>query len=191
MSTPTTSARGAGAARWIAAGTCVRIVLAPVIMALVLAGEDAELVAALMFVAVAATDFWDGWLARRWDITTTLGSFLDTTADKLLVTGVLIALVGANRVSTWIASIIVGRELVILALRGMVAADGFVMPPSIWGKLKTAIQFVAIPLAILRPGDPIAGMYLDEWVMLVAAFITVMSAVEYLQRFSSALTGHD
>ena len=191
MSTPTTSARGPGAVRLVAAGTCARIVLAPVIMALVLAGDAAEVAAAVLFVAVAATDFWDGWLARRWGITTTLGSFLDTTADKLLVTGVLIALVGADRVSTWIAAIIVGRELVILALRGVVAVDGEVMPPSIWGKLKTAIQFVAIPLAILRPGSPIAGLYLDQWVMLVAAAITVMSAVEYLQRFSSALTGRD
>ena len=177
--------------RLVTAGTCARIVLAPVIMALVLAGDAAEVAAAVLFVAVAATDFWDGWLARRWGITTTLGSFLDTTADKLLVTGVLIALVGADRVSTWIAAIIVGRELVILALRGVVAVDGEVMPPSIWGKLKTAIQFVAIPLAILRPGSPIAGLYLDQWVMLVAAAITVMSAVEYLQRFSSALTGRD
>jgi CDP-diacylglycerol--glycerol-3-phosphate 3-phosphatidyltransferase len=191
VSTSTTSARGAGAARWIAAGTCVRIVLAPLIMALVLAGDEADVVAAVLFVAVAATDWWDGWLARRWRITTTLGSFLDTTADKLLVTGVLIALVEAGRVSTWIAAIIIGRELVILALRGMVAVDGAVMPPSIWGKLKTAIQFVAIPLAILRPGDPVGGLYLDEWVMLVAAAITVMSAIEYLQRFSSALTGRD
>jgi CDP-diacylglycerol--glycerol-3-phosphate 3-phosphatidyltransferase len=185
VSTSTTSARGPGAERLIAAGTCARIVLAPVIMALVLAGDDAEVVAALLFVAVAATDFWDGWLARRWGITTTLGSFLDTTADKL------IALVGADRVSTWIAAIIIGRELVILALRGVVAVDGEVMPPSIWGKLKTAIQFVAIPLAILRPGDPIGGLFLDEWVMIVAAAITVMSAVEYLQRFGSALTGRD
>jgi len=191
VSTPTTSARGPGAARLIAAGTCVRIVLAPVVMALVLAGDDAELVATVLFIAVAATDFWDGWLARRWRITTTLGSFLDTTADKLLVTGVLIALVGADRVSPWIASIIVGRELVILALRGLVAVDGTVMPPSVWGKLKTAIQFVAIPLSILRPGDPVGGMYVDEWVMLVAAFITIMSAVEYLQRFGSALSGRD
>jgi CDP-diacylglycerol--glycerol-3-phosphate 3-phosphatidyltransferase len=191
VSTSTTSARGAGAARWIAAGTCVRIVLAPLIMALVLAGDEADVVAAVLFVAVAATDWWDGWLARRWRITTTLGSFLDTTADKLLVTGVLIALVEAGRVSTWIAAIIIGRELVILALRGMVAVDGAVMPPSIWGKLKTAIQFVAIPLAILRPGDPVGGLFLDEWVMLVAAAITVMSAIEYLQRFSSALTGRD
>jgi CDP-diacylglycerol--glycerol-3-phosphate 3-phosphatidyltransferase len=169
----------------------VRIVLAPLIMALVLAGDEADVVAAVLFVAVAATDWWDGWLARRWRITTTLGSFLDTTADKLLVTGVLIALVEAGRVSTWIAAIIIGRELVILALRGMVAVDGAVMPPSIWGKLKTAIQFVAIPLAILRPGDPVGGLFLDEWVMLVAAAITVMSAIEYLQRFSSALTGRD
>jgi CDP-diacylglycerol--glycerol-3-phosphate 3-phosphatidyltransferase len=191
VSTSTTSARGAGAARLIAAGTCVRIVLAPVIMALVLAGDEADVVAAVLFLAVAATDWWDGWLARRWRITTTLGSFLDTTADKLLVTGVLIALVEAGRVSTWIAAIIVGRELVILALRGVIAADGVVMAPSIWGKLKTAIQFVAIPLAILRPGDPIGGLFLDEWVMLVAAAITVMSAIEYLQRFSSALTGRD
>ena len=63
MSTSTTSARGAGAARLIAAGTCVRIVLAPVIMALVLAGDEADVVAAVLFLAVAATDWWDGWLA--------------------------------------------------------------------------------------------------------------------------------
>ena len=191
MSTRTTSARGPRAARFIAAGTCVRIVVAPIVMALVLAGQDAEVPAAALFAAAAATDYWDGRLARRWGITTTLGSFLDTTADKLLVTGVLIALVGAERVSPWIAAIIVGRELIILGLRGVVAVDGAVMAPSIWGKLKTAVQFAAILLAILRLGDPLGGLYLDEWVMLAAAAITVMSAVDYLQRFSSALTGRD
>ena len=191
MSTPTTSARGPMAARFIAAGTCARILLAPVVMALVLAGDGAEVVAAVLFAFAAATDWWDGRLARRWNLTTTLGSFLDTTADKLLVTGVLVALVGADRVSPWIAAIIVGRELIILGLRGAVAVDGAVMQPSIWGKLKTTIQFIAILLAILRPGGTIGGEYLDEWVMLVAAAITVMSAVEYLQRFGSALTGRD
>ena len=191
MSTRATSARGPIAARFIAAGTYGRIVLAPVIMGLVLAGSDFEIPAALLFAFAAATDWWDGRLARRWNLTTTLGSFLDTTADKLLVTGVLIALIGADRVSPWIVAIIVGRELVILGLRGVVAVDGAVMQPSIWGKLKTTIQFVAILLAILRPGEPIAGQYPDEWVMLVAAFITVMSAVDYLQRFAPALTGRD
>jgi CDP-diacylglycerol--glycerol-3-phosphate 3-phosphatidyltransferase len=179
------------AARFIAAGTCARIVLAPIVMALVLAGKDFEIAAAALFAFAAATDYWDGRLARRWGVTTTLGSFLDTTADKLLVTGVLIALIGADRVSPWIAAIIVGRELIILGLRGVVAVDGSVMQPSIWGKLKTTIQFVAILLAILRFGQPIAGEYFDEWVMLVAAGITVMSAVDYLQRFAPALTGRD
>jgi CDP-diacylglycerol---glycerol-3-phosphate 3-phosphatidyltransferase len=191
VSTRATSARGPIAARFIAAGTYARIVLAPIVMGLVLAGADYEVPAALLFAFAAATDWWDGRLARRWNLTTTLGSFLDTTADKLLVTGVLIALIGADRVSPWIVAIIVGRELVILGLRGVVAVDGAVMQPSIWGKLKTTIQFVAILLAILRPGEPIAGQYLDEWVMLVAAFITVMSAVDYLQRFAPALTGRD
>ena len=179
------------AARFIAAGTCARILLAPVVMALVLAGSDAEVPAAVLFAIAAATDYWDGRLARRWNITTTLGSFLDTTADKLLVAGVLIALVGADRVSTWIAAIIIGREFIILGLRGVVAVDGSVMAPSIWGKLKTTIQFVAILLAILRLGHEVGGMYLDQWVMLIAAAVTVMSAVDYLQRFGSALSVHD
>jgi CDP-diacylglycerol--glycerol-3-phosphate 3-phosphatidyltransferase len=189
VSTPTTSVRGSGAARLIAAGTWSRIVLAPVVMALVLAGEGAELPAAVLFALTAATDYWDGRLARRWNITTTLGSFLDTTADKLLVTGVLIALVGADRVSPWIAAIIVGREILIMGLRGVIAVDGAVIKPSIWGKLKTTVQFVAILLAILRPGGEVAGLFVDEAVMLVAAVITVVSAADYLQRFSSALTG--
>ena len=191
VSTPTTSARGPMAARFITAGTCARIVLAPIVMALVLAGEDGELPAAALFTVAAATDYWDGRLARRWGMTTTLGSFLDTTADKLLVTGVLVALVGSDRVSPWIAAIVVGRELVILGLRGAVAVDGAVITPSIWGKLKTTIQFIAILLAILRPGGPIAGAYLDEWAMLVAAAVTVMSAADYLQRFASSLAGRD
>jgi CDP-diacylglycerol--glycerol-3-phosphate 3-phosphatidyltransferase len=158
-------------------------------MALVLAGEGAEVPAAVLFAVTAATDYWDGRLARRWNITTTLGSFLDTTADKLLVTGVLIALVGADRVSPWIAAIIVGREILIMGLRGVIAVDGAVIQPSIWGKLKTTVQFVAILLAILRPGGQVAGLFVDEAVMLVAAVITVLSAADYLQRFSSALTG--
>ena len=191
MSTRSTTARGPMAVRFIAAGTCARIILAPVVMALVLAGSDAEVPAAVLFAIAAATDYWDGRLARRWSVTTTLGSFLDTTADKLLVAGVLIALVGADRVSTWIAAIIVGREFIILGLRGVIAVDGSVMAPSIWGKLKTTIQFVAILLAILRPGHEVGGMYLDQWVMIIAAAVTVMSAVDYLQRFGSALSVDD
>ena len=79
------------------------------------------------------------------------------------------------------------RTAVAAVLRGVVAAEGAVFPPSIWGKLKTNVQFLAILLAILRYDEPLGPLLLDEWAMLAAAFVTVMSAVEYLARFSSAL----
>jgi CDP-diacylglycerol--glycerol-3-phosphate 3-phosphatidyltransferase len=171
--------------------TSLRIALVPVVMLLVLQGEErryAYAIGAVLFAVAAFSDFVDGYLARRWQVTTTLGSFLDTTADKLLVSGTLIALVAVDRASPWIAVIIVGRELVILGLRGMVAADGTVMKPSVWGKLKASFQFVAITMAIVRVPAEVGGLHPDEWAMLVAAFITVMSAVEYLSRFWSALS---
>ncbi|HWM10962.1 MAG TPA: CDP-diacylglycerol--glycerol-3-phosphate 3-phosphatidyltransferase [Solirubrobacteraceae bacterium] len=177
---------GIRSARFLAASTTVRILLTPVIMGMLMAGAEPALTAVL-FAAAAATDWFDGYLARRWEVTTKLGSFLDTTADKLLVTGVLIALVAVERASPWVVVIIVGRELVILGLRGVIAAEGTVMQPSIWGKLKTAIQFLAILLAIIRPGDEIAGHYPDEWVMILAAIITVASAWDYLARFADSL----
>jgi CDP-diacylglycerol---glycerol-3-phosphate 3-phosphatidyltransferase len=183
---------GVRSARFLAAGTTLRIVLTPVVMALLMIdGADpgsTSTWAAILFAVAAATDFVDGYLARRWELTTKLGSFLDTTADKLLVTGVLIALVAVERASPWIAVIIIGRELVILGLRGVVAAEGTVMQPSTMGKLKTTIQFAAILLAILRPGDEISGLFLDEWVMIVAAVITVWSAVDYFKAFASSLS---
>jgi CDP-diacylglycerol---glycerol-3-phosphate 3-phosphatidyltransferase len=171
--------------------TYTRILAVPAVMGLILLGPDrksAYTAAAVVFAVAALTDFADGYLARRWAVTTKLGSFLDTTADKLLVTGVLIALVDVNLASPWLAAIIIGRELLILGLRGVVAAEGTVFPPSIWGKLKTNAQFVAIFLAILHLGEPLGPLRVDEWVMIGAAAITVMSAVEYLARFSSALS---
>lgn len=167
--------------------TALRIALVPVIMALVL-HTDARVLATGLFVIAALTDFFDGYLARRWGVTTALGSFLDTTADKLLTAGTLIALAQVGRASAWVVAVIVGRELLIMGLRGVVASEGTVMAPSIWGKLKTNVQFTAIPLAILRPGPPLGGLYLDEWALLLAAVITVMSAVEYLRRFRPLLT---
>jgi CDP-diacylglycerol--glycerol-3-phosphate 3-phosphatidyltransferase len=178
---------GIRSARFLAAGTLLRIVLTPVIMGLLMA-DVAHGITAALFAAAAATDWIDGHLARRWEVTTKIGSFLDTTADKLLVTGVLVALVAVERASPWVTVIIVGRELVILGLRGVVAADGVVMQPSMLGKLKTSIQFLAILLAILRLGDPVGGLFIDEWVMLAAAVITVASAVDYLSRFAASLS---
>ena len=189
MATPNIAQGGLRSARLIAAGTMLRIILTPVIMGLVLTGdEDVEPISAALFFIAAATDWFDGHLARRWNVTSKLGSFLDTTADKLLVSGVLIALLAEGRASPWIVAIIVGRELVLMGLRGLIASEGEVMAPSMLGKLKTSIQFLAILLAILRPGEEIGGLYIDEWAMLAAAAITVWSAVDYLVRAIPLLT---
>lgn len=176
------------------ASTCLRIVLAPIILALVLAGGhdlDATTtrLAAALFAIAAASDFVDGRLARRWALTTPLGAFLDTTADKLLVTFTLFALVSVGRAAAWVAAIIVGREIAVLGLRSVVAVGGQVVEASMWGKLKASVQFVAILFAILRPGGRIGGLYLDEWLMLLAALFSVMSAADYFKRFGAVVRG--
>lgn len=179
------------AARVLAGVTYLRVALVPAVMALVLVGDErrhAYVIAAVLFAVAALTDLVDGFLARRWAQATPLGSFLDTTADKLLVSGVLLALVAVGRASPWIAFVIVGRELLILGLRGAVAAGGTVMSPSIWGKLKAAAQFIAIFLAIVRPSSELGPFSIDEYAMMVAAVLTVASAAEYLARFSSVFT---
>src|SRR5436190_5893984 len=179
-------------ARFLAISTSLRIVLTPVVVGLVLMdGTDpktAANVAAALFCLAAATDWVDGRLARRWGVTTKLGSFLDTTADKLLVTGGLVALVAVERASPWIAVIIIGRELVIMGLRGLIATEGTVMKPSPLGKVKTTVQFLAIAVAIVRPWDLVGGLFVDQWLMLAAAVVTVASAVEYIARSSDLLS---
>ena len=194
MAIPNVTRGGLRSARLLAAGTATRIVLTPIVMALVLVGDggdetgDAALLATVLFCVGAATDWIDGRLARRWEVTTKLGSFLDTTADKMLVSGVLIALLAADRASPWIVGLIIGRELILMGVRGVLASEGDVMAPSMLGKLKTSVQFLAIALAIVRPGDPVGGLFIDEWAMLAAAAITVWSAADYLVRAWPALT---
>ncbi len=165
----------------------LRIALVPVVMALVLVGDDQDYafaVAFVVFVVAAASDFVDGYLARRWQVTSVLGAFLDTIADKLLVTGALYALVSVDRAWAWAAFIIVGREIVVMGLRGVAALEGALVPPSALGKSKAIVQFVAIGLAIVRLGEPWGPLFLDEWVMLGAVGISVWSGVDYVVRYA-------
>jgi CDP-diacylglycerol--glycerol-3-phosphate 3-phosphatidyltransferase len=171
--------------RVLAAGTGLRVVLAPAVMALLLDGSDTP--AAILFIVVAATDWFDGRLARRWGVTTRLGGFLDTTADKLLVSTALIALVAIGRASPWVTLIIIGREFTILGLRVAVIAEGQHFETSVVGKWKATVQFVAIALAMLRPDAMIGGIYLDQWAMVIAAIVTAWSGIDYILRFSAAL----
>lgn len=171
--------------RVLAVGTGLRIAVSPVIMALLL--DHSDTAAAILFLAAAVTDWFDGRLARRWDVATRLGSFLDTTADKLLVTTALVGLVAVHRASPWVALIIIAREFTILGLRAAVAAGGLQFETSMLGKWKATVQFAAVGLAMLRPDVTIAGAYLDQWAMVVATIVTGWSGADYLARSSAAL----
>ncbi len=176
---------GLRTSRALAIGTSVRIVASPAILALILSHD--WVVAAVIFLLAAATDFIYGRLARRWDVTTTLGSFLDTTADKLLVATTLLALLTVHRASAWVAFVIIAREFVILGLRAAVASGGTTMKTSQFGKWKATFQFVAIAVAILRPHVLIDGAFLDQWLLAILAAITAWSGVEYLTKHADAL----
>lgn len=171
--------------RALAIGTSVRIVASPLILGLLLAHDWTA--AAVVFLVAAATDFLDGRLARRWQVTTKLGSFLDTTADKLLVSTTLLGLVAVNRASAWVAFVIVAREFTILGLRAAVAAGGAHLETSLFGKWKASLQFAAIAVAILRPHVTIDGAYLDQWLLVIVAAITAWSGIEYLLASADAL----
>lgn len=166
-----------------------RIALTPVVMAFVLASDTVDHafgIAAFIFVVAALTDFADGYLARRWEITTTLGAFLDSVADKVLVTGSLLVLIEVDRAWSWAAFVIIGRELAVMGLRGVAALDKSAVPPSSWGKAKALAQFTAIGLAMVRLSDEWGPLFLDEWIMLVAVAVTLGSAWDYFRRFSHA-----
>lgn len=168
-----------------------RLILTPVAMALILAGDDSQgtrVVATIVFVIAALTDFADGYLARRWQLTSTLGAFLDTVADKILVAGALLALVEVGTVSSWVAFIIIAREIAIMGLRSVAALDQSTVPPSWWGKSKAALQFTAISFAILRLDIVIGPWRLDQWLMAAAVVVTVVSAGDYFSRFRSVFT---
>jgi CDP-diacylglycerol--glycerol-3-phosphate 3-phosphatidyltransferase len=169
----------------ILAGTSIRIVATPVVMGLVIGHSWTA--AAILFIVCAATDWFDGRFARRWNVSSRVGSFLDTTADKLLVTGALVALVAAERASPWLAMAIIGRELTLLGLRAAVAAQGLHLEASLLGKWKATVQFVALTLVMLRPQVTFGGAFLDQWLLALAALVTVWSGVDYFVRFSSAL----
>ena len=168
----------------LAGGTGLRIVACPVVMALVLTRSYTA--AAIVFLIAAGTDWFDGRLARRWGVTTARRV---PRHDRRQAAGrdALIALVAVHRASPWVALIIVGREFTILGLRAAVASGGRRFETSMLGKWKATVQFVAIALAILRPDVMIAGAYLDQWAMVIAAIVTAWSGIDYIVQFSAAL----
>lgn len=163
--------------------------MTPVVMAFILLSEQIDHafgIALALYIPTALTDFVDGYLARRWKITTVLGAFLDSVADKVLVVGTLLVLIEVGRAWSWAAFVIITREIAVMGLRAVVALDKSTVPPSFWGKSKAFFQFVAIGFAMIRSGSEIGPFFLDEWLMLVAVFATVLSGWDYFRRYASA-----
>lgn len=170
--------------------TLARIVLVPVLLGLLLAGGEAtgpRILATLVFLVASLTDFIDGYLARRWQQVTKVGNFLDTTADKLLVLGALLGLLAIDRVSAWVAFVVIAREIAVLGLRAVAAASDVIISASLWGKLKFNVQVVGITLAILRPDLRIGGLWLDELAMVAVALVSAASAADYFARFGDLM----
>lgn len=147
--------------------------------------EEQNLIATVVFVGAAITDWFDGWLARKLNQTSAFGAFLDPVADKLMVAAALIILVEFNRTNTLIAFIIIGREIAISALREWMAKIGASksVAVSFIGKLKTAAQMTAIPMLLY--GAPLLGldvMGAGRALILIAAVLTLWSMAYYLKK---------
>ena len=170
-----------------------RIAATPVIVALLLAGAPGtDLAAAAIFVVAGLTDLLDGRIARSRNEVTPLGVFMDLVADKVLVAGVLIAMVEVGLVPTWIAATILVRELVVQAVRQVAATAQVVIGAGALGKAKTLTTLGGIALMLVasdaRTGGPMAatgaGGTLEAialWTLVLATVLTVVSGVLYLR----------
>lgn len=141
---------------------------------------DDHLIAAAIFVVAAITDFFDGYLARKQGLNSDLGVFLDLTADKVLVSALLVALVSLQPPSdyhfVWIAIIIIFREFIVTGLRSYAAARGLVIPARAGGKLKTVVTLVALA-GIIAGVQPYANV--ATGLMWLAVALTVVSGAQY------------
>ncbi|MDH3998349.1 MAG: CDP-diacylglycerol--glycerol-3-phosphate 3-phosphatidyltransferase, partial [Desulfuromonadales bacterium] len=131
--------------------TLGRVAAVPVVLLLLLSDSRSSGVwAAAIFGIAAATDFIDGWLARKWGVVTVLGKFLDPLADKLIVMAALIMLIPLDRVPAWAVFMILAREMIVTGLRSIASSEGIVIDASELGKYKTIYQMIAIPGLMLH-----------------------------------------
>ncbi len=130
-----------------------RLIATVIVFILVLVNQSwAFLAATVIFCLASFTDYLDGYLARRFKVVSSLGVFLDLTADKIFVIAVLTAMVQIGLVPAWIVAIIITREFLVTGLRSMAAVYGRVIPAGIWGKQKTFVTLLAIGALLLAKG---------------------------------------
>ncbi|MET0266044.1 MAG: CDP-diacylglycerol--glycerol-3-phosphate 3-phosphatidyltransferase [Duganella sp.] len=171
--------------------TWLRVALIPLVVGVyylptsMLPVADQNLAATLVFIIAAVTDWFDGFLARRWNQTSAFGAFLDPVADKLMVAGALIVLVQLDRANAVLSFIIIGREIAISALREWMAQIGASKSVAVssLGKIKTTAQMAAIPLLLYHDvlGGAIDSQFWGARLLEIAAVLTVWSMFYYLR----------
>lgn len=179
----------------------VRMILVPVFMASILYMGNIEIwgfvVPAAIFALTSLTDMLDGKIARKYNLITDFGKFLDPLADKFMVFGALISLLAApayaeiRMILVWVAAIVMLRELGVTSLRLVVASRGVVVAASIWGKMKTVTQIFSILMLILEPTIPFFDQnhILSYVAMAAMAITTVGSGATYLASLWPYVSG--
>jgi CDP-diacylglycerol---glycerol-3-phosphate 3-phosphatidyltransferase len=182
--------------------TMARVAAIPLILWLIERGTPKDcVIAALVYSAAAITDLLDGYLARRMNVVSVLGKFLDPLADKLLVMASLVWMVPMGRIPEWAVVLLIGREISITALRSIASSEGVVIAAGEGGKSKTALQMVGILCLVigfpyhLSLGFLDLGMvdlvYVGRWLIYVSLVFSVTSAVEYVGLFAQAVEAKD
>ena len=141
-------------------------------------------IGAVIFIIAASTDKIDGYIARKRNLVTKLGIFLDPIADKLIITAALIALLQRGDISGWTAMLIITREFIVTGFRLVAAGEGIVLSADKWGKIKMVIQSVAVSIALLKnyPFSTFTDFPVDNYAMLIAVIVTIYSGYNYLSK---------
>ncbi len=180
--------------------TLLRILMIPVFLWLVWRADPlSSYLAALLFTFAAISDVVDGWLARRMNLVSVLGKFMDPLADKLIVTAALVMLAQMGRVDAWLVIVLVSRELIVSGLRTVAMSEGLVIAAGQGGKWKTALQLSGIiallvhfpyrvDLLVVRDFD-FRFQVIGEWLLLLSLIPSLVSGIQYFVRFVQAISG--
>ena len=164
--------------------TILRTLMIPVFLFFLLtdyAGDYSKWIAVVVFILASLTDFLDGHIARKYNLVTNFGKFMDPLADKLLVCSALIALVDLNRIAAWIVIIIIAREFIISGFRLVASDNGVVIAASYWGKFKTAFQMITIIMLVLNLNVPFMNI-INTVLIYISLGLTVISLIDYIAK---------